>query len=47
MFLFTTMGMGWTWEYGHGKGREWDRKGHSRTHPLFRFCYTNNFVFVF
>ena len=30
MFLYTTMGMGWKWEYDHGNVREWDRKGHSR-----------------
>ena len=30
IFLFTIMGMGWEREYG-GKGREWDRKSHSRT----------------
>ena len=25
------MGMGWEWENGHGNGREWNRKSHSRT----------------
>ena len=31
MFSYTTVVMGWEWEYGHGNGEEWDRKGHSRT----------------
>ena len=26
MSLYTTMGLGWEREYGHGKGRKWDRK---------------------
>ena len=29
--LYTTVGMQWKWEYGHGNGKEWDRKSHSRT----------------
>ena len=31
MILYTNMGMGWEWEYGHENGREWDRKSHSCT----------------
>ena len=31
MFLCTTIGMGWKWEYGHDNRREWDRKSRFRT----------------
>ena len=31
MFLYTTMKMGWGWEYGRGNRRKWKRKSHSRT----------------
>ena len=34
MFVYTTMEIGWEWEYGHGNGRIWDRKSHSRTSLL-------------
>ena len=37
MFLYTTMGMGL--EYGHGNGREWDRKSHSYTSLINSFTW--------
>ena len=30
MLLYITMGMRWEWECGHGNGRKWYRKCHSR-----------------
>ena len=31
IFLYTTI---WEWEYGHRKGREWNRKSHFHTSLL-------------
>ena len=32
MFLYTTMGMRWEWEYGHRNREEWNRKSHFCTY---------------
>ena len=37
MVLYTTMRIGWEWEYGQGNGREWDRKSYFR---IFLICMT-------
>ena len=34
MLLYTTTVMRWEWECGHGNGREWDQRSHSRTSLL-------------